>query len=87
MSPAARSVTERNGYFSVEIQPTELQDKVGRTAGRLSAAGVPYHVFPVMCHVSPVTCQISLTPTATDIHHTLSNSPIMHTRILLLILT
>ena len=37
--PCSPKFDRINGYFPVEIQPTAPQDKVGRTAGRLSAAG------------------------------------------------
>ena len=49
------------------------------------ASGVRCHVSGIRCHVSGVTCNMSLTPTAIAADPPPTNSPTMHSRMLLLI--
>ena len=46
-------------------------------------SGVTFHVSTVTCNLPPVICHLSLTPTATAISPPPSNSPIMHSRLVL----
>ena len=54
---------------------------------RFQVSGVRCHVLCVTCCMSPVTCHMSLTQTATATDPPPANSPSMHSRMLLLILT
>ena len=54
---------------------------------RCQVSGVLCHVAGARCHVSHVTVHIALAPTATATDHQPADSPNMHSRMLLLIVT